>query len=229
MTEPNDGAAAELQARVTKLLLDVVGRAGFVLAGAGAIRLHGFTDRPTQDVDLFTDPATTPDQFRAAVDAAESALIAAGFGVDRSRVTDSFARLQLREGDTEVLMVDFGINWRSETPVITAVGPVLSERDAVAGKLSAVYSRAEVRDFLDLDSIRTSGRFTDAELLALGREDDDGFDEPMFAAQLSLIATILPSQAAAYGVTEERFAGVQARTMAWAYQLRGTGTTGSGV
>jgi hypothetical protein len=31
-------------------------------------------------------------------------------------------------------------------------GPVLSERDAVAGKRSAVYSRGEVRDFLDLDA-----------------------------------------------------------------------------
>lgn len=57
-------ALAGLQVRVTTLLLAQVAEAGFVLAGAGAIRQHGFTERPTQDVDLFTGPATTRDEFQ---------------------------------------------------------------------------------------------------------------------------------------------------------------------
>jgi hypothetical protein len=44
-----------------------------------------------------------------------------------------------------ILDVDFAINWRADPPLQMGVGPVLSERDAVAGKLSAVYSRGEVR------------------------------------------------------------------------------------
>ena len=216
---------AELQARVTRLLLNAVADSGFVLAGAGAIRQWGLTDRPTEDVDLFTGHTTTAEQFRAALDVAESALTAAGFEVGRSRTSDYFARFHLHEEGEEVLDVDFGINWRADAPVDMTVGPVLSERDAIAGKLSAVYSRGEVRDFLDLDSIRATGRFTDPELLALGREHDDGFDADMFAAQLSRIATILPTQAANYGVTVDEFAQVQARTLAWAIKLRDVATT----
>ncbi len=75
------GVRAELQSRVTALLLGAVGDAGFVLAGAGAIRQHGLTDRPTEDVDLFTVPTTTAEQFGAALDAAETALRGAGFEV----------------------------------------------------------------------------------------------------------------------------------------------------
>ncbi len=213
-------ALADMQARVTMLLLAEVADVGFVLAGAGAIRQHGFTDRPTQDVDLFTGLATTRDEFKAAIAAATTVLITSGFAVTASRVADFFARLHLSERGEQVLEVDFGINWRADAPVMMAVGPVLSERDAVAGKLSAVYSRSEVRDFLDLDSIRVSGRYTDGDLLALGREHDDGFEVGLFAAQLSQVAGILPTQAAQYGVTTDAFKGVQSRTLAWAIELR---------
>lgn len=221
----DEDARADLQVRVTRLLLDAVGDAGFVLAGAGAIRQWGITDRPTEDVDLFAGHTTTAEQFRTALDAAETALTEAGYEVSRSRVSDSFARFHLHGQGKEQLDVDFGINWRADAPVAMTVGPVLSERDAIAGKLSAVYSRGEVRDFLDLDSIRAIGRFTDTELLTLGLEHDDGFDAGMFAAQLSRIATILPTQAAQYGVTAEELAEVQERTLAWAVELRNTATT----
>jgi hypothetical protein len=102
-----------------------------------------------------------------------------------------------------------------------SVGPVLSERDAVAGKLSAVYSRGEVRDFLDLDAIRASGRYTDSDLLALGREHDDGFDTGMFAAQLSRVLHLDALEAEEYGITANAFAAMQHRTLRWAVQLRG--------
>lgn len=223
----DEDARAALQVRVTALLLDAVADAGFVLAGAGAIRQWGFTDRPTEDVDLFAGYTTTAEQFRAALDDADAALTEAGFEVSRSRVSDSFARFHLHGEGEEVLDVGFGINWRADAPVAMTVGPVLSERDAIAGKLSAVYSRGEVRDFLDVDSIRATGRFTDLELLALGREHDDGFDAGMFAAQLSRIATILPTQAAKYDVTADEFAQVQARTLAWAMKLHDAAITQS--
>lgn len=45
----------EDQRRVARLALEAAGEdAGFALAGAGAIREHGLSDRPTEDVDLFT-------------------------------------------------------------------------------------------------------------------------------------------------------------------------------
>lgn len=95
----------------------------------------------------------------------------------------------------------------------------MSERDAVAGKLSAVYSRGEIRDFLDLDSIRSSGRWSDDVLLELGREHDDGFDVGMFAEQLARAATYLPSEAAVYGIGDDAFLAVKSRLLGWSSEL----------
>lgn len=214
------GAAEELQNRVTRLLLDVLDGTGFALAGAGAIRAHGLTERPTEDVDLFSEPRIGEEKFQAAVAAGEQALQDAGYEVARVREFPTFARLRIHAADELGLDVDFAVNWRADPPVQMSLGPVLSERDAVAGKLSAVYSRGEVRDFLDLDAIRASGRYTDEELLALGKEHGAGFDRAMFAAQLSRVARIRPSMAGQYGVSAEAFHDVQQRTMRWAVRLR---------
>ena len=55
------------QRAATRLLLQVTAPAGFVLAGSGAIREHGIIERPTMDIDLFTD--REPDQqFVDAID-----------------------------------------------------------------------------------------------------------------------------------------------------------------
>ena len=104
------------------------------------------------------------------------------------RAVPFFARLRATDPDGLLLDVDFVTNWRADPPVTLRVGAVLSERDAVAGKLPAIYSRSEVRNFLNLDAIRASGRYTDADIIALGHEHDDGLDEGMFAAQLSRVA-----------------------------------------
>lgn len=209
-----DGGA-RLQARITRLLLDAVADDEFALAGAGAIRAHGLTERPTHDVDLFTSPPISGEVFRAAVDQASQVLVDAGFEVIESRKNDTFARLGIHDADGQVLDVD----WRADPPVEMRLGPVLSERDAVAGKLSAVYSRGEVRDFLDLDAIRASGRYTDEELLALGREHDSGFDRAMFAAQLSRVVHVDAEEAEEYGVAPSEVAAMQQRTMSWAMRL----------
>jgi len=44
----------ESQRAVASRVLAVTHGDGFALAGSGAIRVYGLTDRPTQDVDLFT-------------------------------------------------------------------------------------------------------------------------------------------------------------------------------
>ena len=67
-----------------------------------------------------------------------------------------------------------GVDWRKAEPAVLAIGPVLSLEDAVGNKLSALYSRAYPRDFLDVDSIRVSGKFTDAELIRSAVERDPG-------------------------------------------------------
>lgn len=214
------GDEAARQALVTRLLLNVIADDGFALAGAGAIRAHGLTERPTHDIDLFTQPLISAEKFRAAVGRAILVLRKAGFEVVPLRLTDTFARLSVQDADEQLLDIDLAVNWRADPPVLMTFGPVLSERDAVAGKLSAVYSRGEVRDFLDLDVIRSSGRYSDDDLLALGQAHDSGFDPTMFAAQLSRVVHFAAEEAEEYGFHAEEMIAMQQRTMAWAIQLR---------
>nr|NLI49684.1 hypothetical protein [Propionibacterium sp.] len=47
-------AETDAQREVTRVALAGIAGAGFALAGSGAIREHGVSDRPTEDVDLFT-------------------------------------------------------------------------------------------------------------------------------------------------------------------------------
>lgn len=175
-----DGAA-RFQSELASALLGVLGDLGFALAGAGAIRAHGLTARPTYDVDLFAVSTIDDQDFAAAVAAGERALSERGYGVTLVRSAPRFARLVVENVDGDALDVDLGVDWRLEPPVRLDVGPVLSLSDAIGGKVAAAFSRGEVRDFLDLDSIRQSGRLADDELLRLAAEYDAGFDPRVLA------------------------------------------------
>lgn len=208
------------QRHVTRLLLAVTAHHGFVLAGSGAIREHAMIERPTEDVDLFTD---SPDvrEFAEAVDAGVAALGAAGYCVEEVRRADLFARLQVSAEDGVVLEVDLAVDWREHPATALEVGPVLSRDDAVANKVGALFSRAEARDFLDVDAIRGTGTYTDEELLVLAESHDDGFDRRLFAQQLRLVATLTPRRVEQYGIGEVELSGIQDRLGAWARALRG--------
>ena len=81
------------------------------------------------------------------------------------------------------------------------------------------------RDFLDLDAIRRSGRFTDPELYVLASERDGGVEPGMFARQLDRVRRIPAEAVEQYGVGRAEWAGVQARCIAWAVDI----ATASGV
>lgn len=119
-------AAVESQRRVTTLLLGVLSQDGFALAGAGAIREHGLSKRPTHDVDLFAHSTLSVDRFSSAVASAQQPLVDDGYGVELIRSYQLFARLLVRTPDGEDLEVGLGVNWRAHLPVNLAVGPVLA-------------------------------------------------------------------------------------------------------
>lgn len=55
---------------------------GFALAGGYAVQAHGFLDRPSADVDIFTT-SRAEDNFPAAVDAVLAALRGPAAGTAR--------------------------------------------------------------------------------------------------------------------------------------------------
>lgn len=217
----------EEQRRITRIALEAVGKnAGFALAGSGAIREHGLINRPTEDVDLFTvEQAQT--QFSRSLDQIVAELRDAGYTVETRRRQDRFAQLVVISAQGSITDMDLGVDWRAHPPVWMEVGPVLSIEDAVGNKLGALFSRAETRDYLDVDAIRRSGRYSDEELLDLAQQADAGFDLDWFAQNLENVERIQPEEVLVYGFTADQLDGVQNRCTEWATQLRGRSETDS--
>lgn len=211
----------EEQRRITRLALEAAGdEAGFALAGSGAIREHGLIDRPTEDVDLFT-VQQAGSRFDSSLDRIIAALRAAGYIVETRRRQDTFAQLTIVGAQGRSTGMDLGVDWRAHLPVRLEVGPVLAIDDAVGNKVGALFSRAETRDYLDVDAIRCSGRYSDDELLSLARSADAGFDLEWFAQNLDNVERIQPEEVRVYGLSVSQLNGVKMRTKAWASGIRG--------
>ena len=216
MTDP-----VELQRQITRAALAALDEYDFALAGSGAIREHGFIDRLSHDVDLFT-PFVSNDVFDAGIDTVRKALTRDGFTVDVVRREPSFAQLRVTTAAGEEVDVDLAVDWRARRPVSLDVGLVLDVHDAVASKVGAVYSRLEARDFIDVDAIRTSGRFTDQELLDLAADRDDGFVPRIYGTQLRQLTRIPDERFAEYGVIASDLAALRTRFAGWATTLSDT-------
>lgn len=222
---PAAGAAllmsdVDYQRDVTRLALDALASGGFALAGSGAIREHGIIDRPTQDIDLFTS-VTTTEAFALSTQRLTAAMRERGLEVVEVRNAPQFANFSVASPAGQTVEVDLGVDWRAAEPVTLSIGPVLSLEDAVGSKVVAVYSRAEVRDYLDLDAIRESKRFTDGQLLDIAADRDPGFDVGMFAAQLDQVKRISSTiRVQEYGVGEHELAQLKSRLSGWAEKLR---------
>lgn len=127
--------------RLATVGLTALGRYGFALAGGYAVQAHGILVRPSEDVDRFTTLAAEQ-QFPEAVQAAIPAFESDGLDVEVVIQNAAFARLQVTDPTTDrSSKVELGIDWRRRPPTTLAVGPVLSRDDAVANKVSALYSR----------------------------------------------------------------------------------------
>lgn len=209
----------EMQRDVTRAALRALEGTPFALAGSGAIREHGIIDRPTRDIDLFTSDVDAA-HFDVAVDSVIEELRSTGNQVDEVRRVEQFAQLLVTTGDERFVEIDMGVDYRESEPVTLSVGPVLSLDDAVGNKVSALYSRAEARDYLDVDSIRRSGKFTDAELVDAAGERDLGFEVPMFIAQLDGAQKLRLEQVEFYGVDSDQLDAIKERLGQWAAELR---------
>lgn len=208
------------QRRIASIALDASENAGFALAGSGAIREHGLIDRPTEDIDLFTISKASA-SFKPTVAKVVTALREHAFQVDIDRQSESFARLSVYdpEGDYQT-EIDMGLDYRSSPPSQLSIGPVLSLKDAVANKVTALFSRNETRDYLDFDSIRRRSQFSDDELIDLAKETDPGFDSEYFAQVLDRVSHIRPDEVEPYGYTSSDLEGVQKRLSSLADQIR---------
>jgi hypothetical protein len=208
--------------RLAEIGLRVAARHGFALAGGYAVAAHGLVHRPSEDVDLFT-AWDCRDEFDAAAEAVVAAYRQAGYAVDVAQRFETFARLMVTVPDSgqRPYKVELASNWRAQAPIMMEIGPVLHVDDVVAGKMSALYTRAEPRDFIDVDAAVTSGRYTYEELCQLAEQSDAGFDRQIMAELLGVLPRYPDRRFAAYGLEAEQIAGMRQRFAAWRTQLLG--------
>jgi hypothetical protein len=208
--------------RLARLALDAAGSYGFALAGGYAVQAHGFLNRISADVDLFAQAGAEFD-FVHAVDVVVSAYRHEGIQVDIEIRTASFARLNV-VSDGESAKVELGLDWRKNEPIRMALGPVLHADDAVANKVCALFGRAEVRDYVDVDAILSSGRYTDEELPQLAADHDPGFDPSLFAEALAAIDRLPNRLFEPYNLDVDDVSELRGRMNAWAHRIRSAPT-----
>ena len=86
-----------------------------------------------------------------------------------------------------------------------AIGPVLHPDDAVANKVCALFYRAQARDYIDVDAVFRSGRYT-GDGSRPRHSHDPGFDNNMFVTALRAIGRLPQAEfSEAYGISEISF------------------------
>ncbi|GAA2645155.1 hypothetical protein GCM10010399_93790 [Dactylosporangium fulvum] len=202
---------------VARIALAVAERHGFVLGGGFAWLMNGLVERPTEDVDLFTD---TDGAAGAAADAVCAALRAAGYTVHVEEADDLlelFAGFDQREftvGDgTRTVRLTLSRLDRRESPVMMDVGPVMHLDDLIATKVAALVNRREVRDYIDVAA--ALDRYTVEELLDLARRQDPALEDEDVVAAGRYLDRLDDGRFTFYGLTAEHVTTLRGKLKHW--------------
>ncbi len=85
--------------------------------------------------------------------------------------------------------------------------------------MCALFGRAEMRDYIDVDGVLSSGRYRLDELLRLAADHDPGFDATMFAEALAAARRLADSAFVPYGLTEAEAAALRERLVGWSARI----------
>jgi hypothetical protein len=212
---------SDLQREVATIALRVAARYGFALAGGNALMAHGVIDRPTEDVDLFSDQETG---VMAAADAVEAALRRAGFSAERQDgindlgdifegMGEGLAEWVITSPGGQQTMLQMAYFDRTRGPVTMDVGPVLDIEDLAGWKTVALASRVEPRDYVD--AAAALGRYSVAELIGLAKNLDPGLTDRDFADAGRQLDRMPDLMFARYGLGPQDVARLRERFTAW--------------
>jgi hypothetical protein len=213
-----------LHREVALIALRATAKFGFALGGGNALIAHGISDRPTQDVDLFTDQEAAVPSAAAAV---EDALHAAGFVTERQDTSggwddiwdglnDDLAEWLITGPGGQRMMLQLAYFDRTVTPVTTSpsgIGPVLAVEDVIGGKAAALAVRSYERDYIDIAEILRT-RTVD-EVIALARQADPALEPADFADAGRHLDQLDDLAFARYGLDRADVARLRGQFAAW--------------
>ena len=212
---------SQLHGQVAVIALRAAGPHGFALGGGNALIAHGIIARPTQDVDDFSDEQGG---VEAAADAVEAALRDAGFGTERRDKAGGLADIFYGMGEDlaewivtapggEQMMLQMAYFDRIRRPVTMDVGPVLELEDVVGGKVCALASRAEPRDYLD--TAAALERYSMEQMIGFARRLDPGLTDRDFADAGQRLDQWGDGVFAPFGLSPRDVARLRERFAAW--------------
>ena len=124
-----------------------------------------------------------------------------------------------RRGRGESGKVELAADIRSQAPVTMSIGPVVHVDDVAGGKMEALFTRAEARDFIDIDAMVISGGFTRTKLQELAASRDAGFDLRVLADMLAVIDFYPDAEFSGYGLQYEQIQQMRVRFADWRSEL----------
>ncbi|MFP5021860.1 nucleotidyl transferase AbiEii/AbiGii toxin family protein [Pseudonocardia phyllosphaerae] len=176
---PQNEILTLFQIAVAELFFSLPESDGFLIAGGAALAAQHLTNRPTQDLDLFTRAGRST--VTSARDAFENAVTRRGWSVGRIRDGDTFCRL-LVSGE-EDLLVDLALDSPPAlSPVGSVAGPTFAPEELAGRKLLALFGRAEARDFADVFVL--AHRYEFGTMLDHAVRIDPGLDRSVLAAMI---------------------------------------------
>jgi hypothetical protein len=213
---------SELHQRLIAIGLRAAADHGFALAGGYAVQAHHVVERLSDDVDLFTS-WDRRSEVATATEEVMAAYRQEGFEVTVAEQSETFVRLLVSappESDPEqATKVELVADIRMNPPVRMNVGPVLHRDDVAAGKMSALFSRAAARDYIDVAALIAGGHYTREALLELATERDGGFDPDVFAQMLAGIHRYKDADFLRYGIDPLFLREVREQTTSWHREL----------
>jgi hypothetical protein len=176
-----------LHRNVAAIALRASAAHGFALAGGNALIVHGLITRSTQDIDLFSN---VEKGVAEAAEAVTNSLQTAGYAIERRDLAGDLADIFEGMGDGlaewivaapggDHVLLQMAYFERVHDPVIMDVGPVLDLEDVVGGKVCALASRAEPRDYADVAA--TLQRYNVEQLIGFAQRMDPGLTNQDFA------------------------------------------------
>jgi hypothetical protein len=212
---------SQLHGQVAAIALRAAAPHGFALGGGNALLAHGITERPTQDVDVFSNEQGG---VEAVADAVQDALRGAGFGTERRDETDGLADIFEGMGEGlaewivtgpggEQMMLQLAYFDRTRQPVLMDIGPVLDLEDVVGGKVCALASRAEPRDYLDTGAALQ--RYSVEQVIRFARRLDPGLTRTDFTDAGRRLDHWSDRVFSPFGLSPEQVAALREQFEAW--------------
>ena len=172
---PSTDLLNPFQKKILKTFAEIEESKAFYLTGGTALSIFYLGHRLSDDFDLFTaDQPLIPIVARKF----KSKLEALGVAVQEIRSFSSFWEAIATEGfESFKIQLAYDSPFTLEPAIEKDDLRIQSFEDIAAGKLLALFGRAEERDFIDVYSIVKNGTISLERLIELAKRKDPGLDE----------------------------------------------------